>query len=77
MTRDRTSALPAFPHRTVINAFLSLLALAVANEVFDWRLVADYDWEWIVAMTVLGANVLPFLILTGLRRQRLSTHPGH
>jgi hypothetical protein len=77
MTRDRTSALPAIPHRALIKAFLSLLVLSVANEVFDWRLVGDYDWEWIVAMTVLGANVLPFLILTGLRSQTLSNHPPH
>ena len=34
--------------------FLTVLALAFANETFDWPLVGTYDWEAIVALTLFG-----------------------
>lgn len=34
--------------------FFALLALAFANETFDWRLVGNYDWEAILALTIFG-----------------------
>ena len=34
--------------------FLMVLALAFANETFDWPLVGTYDWEAILALTLVG-----------------------
>jgi hypothetical protein len=34
--------------------FLMVLALAFANETFDWPLVGTYDWEAILALTLFG-----------------------
>ena len=68
MAYDRAPAPTTFPHRIVGITFLALFALSYANEIFDWRLVGNYDWELIVAMTLLWVIYLPFFILTGLRR---------
>ena len=68
MAIDRAPAPPGFAHRTAFKTFLFVLALAYANEFFDWRITGIYDWEWIVAVTLLGVIYLPFFILSGLRR---------
>ena len=61
-----------------MRTFLFVLALSDANEIFDWRIVGDYDWEWIVAMTLLGVISLPYFILTGPRGDsRRPTHLRH
>lgn len=38
--------------------FLMVLALAFANETFDWPLVGTYDWEAILALTLFGLGGL-------------------
>ena len=45
--------------------FLVLLTLAFTNEAFDWRLVGDYDWEAIVALTLFGLGGVTFAALAG------------
>ena len=44
--------------------FLALLALAFANETFDWRFVGNYDWEAIVALTLFGLGGLTYAALS-------------
>lgn len=50
--------------------FLALLALAFANETFDWRLVGNYDWEAIVALTLFGLVGITYAALSGRRPQQ-------
>ena len=45
--------------------FLAVLALAFANETFDWRLVGNYDWEAIVVLTLFGLGGVTFAALAG------------
>ena len=44
--------------------FLAVLALAFANETFDWRLVGNYDWEAIVALALFGLGGLTYAALS-------------
>ena len=45
--------------------FLGLLTMAFANETFDWRLVGNYDWEAIVALTLYGLGGFTYAALSG------------
>ena len=48
--------------------FLVLIVVAFANEGFDWRLVGNYDWEAIVALTLVGLSGLVYMLLSRRRR---------
>ena len=47
--------------------FLMLLALAFANETFDWPLVGTYDWEAILALTLFGLGGIAGALVTNRR----------
>lgn len=49
--------------------FLALLALAFANETFDWRLVGNYDWEAILALTLFGLGGVTYAVLADRSRE--------
>ena len=68
MTYDRAPAPPTVRESRVVDALLFVFALSLANEVYDWRVVGDYDWEAIVAVTLLGAIFMAYSKLTGPRR---------
>lgn len=50
--------------------FLFLVVLAFANETFDWRLVGNYDWEAILALTLFGLGGFTYAALSGQRPER-------
>ena len=47
--------------------FLMVLALAFANETFDWPLVGTYDWEAILALTLFGLGGIAGAAVSGRR----------
>lgn len=47
--------------------FLTLLALAFANETFDWPLVGTYDWEAILALTLFGLGGIAGTLVSNRR----------
>ena len=65
------------PQRNASALFLVLLTLAFTNEAFDWRLVGDYDWEAIVALTLFGLGGATYAALSGRRpEQGARAHAG-
>ena len=55
--------------------FFALLALSFANETFDWRLVGNYDWEAILALTLFGLGGFTYAVLSD--RSREPDAPSH
>jgi hypothetical protein len=55
-------------------AFLLIFAVSLANEFFDWRIVGNYDWEAIVALTLVGLVATSYVLLTGRRHRSGVAH---
>lgn len=67
MTYASTTARMSKSQKKLSALFLMLVILAFANEAFDWRLVGNYDWEAIVALTLLGLGGFTHAALSGHR----------
>ena len=67
MTYTRDLALPPARKRKIVGTFLVVFVLSLANEIFDWRLVGDYDWEAIMALLLVGLIVIPYSIRSAHR----------
>ena len=70
MTYASTSARMSKRQKKASVFFLVLMILAFANETFDWRLVGNYDWEAIVALTLFGLGGLTYAALSGRRPEQ-------
>lgn len=68
MTYASTIARLSDRQKKASGLFLLLLALAFANETFDWRLVGNYDWEAIVALTLVGLAGFAYALFSRRRR---------
>jgi hypothetical protein len=67
MTYAATTAHMSKSQKKASALFLGLVILAFANETFDWRLVGNYDWEAILALTLFGLGGLTYAALSGRR----------
>ncbi|HSD18158.1 MAG TPA: hypothetical protein VLC71_12985 [Thermomonas sp.] len=65
MTYASTTARMSNSQKKASVFFLVLVILAFANETFDWRLVGNYDWEAIVALTLFGLGGFTYAALSG------------
>jgi len=70
MTYASTTARMSQSQKKASAIFLALVILAFANETFDWRLVGNYDWEAIVALTLFGLGGFTYAALSGRRPEQ-------
>lgn len=67
MAHDSSTARLSSRQKKASVLFLSALALAFANETFDWPLVGVYDWEAIVALTLFGLGGVTGAVVSSRR----------
>ena len=76
MTHASITARMSRGQKKASTLFLFLVILAFANEIFDWRLVGNYDWEAILALTLFGLGGFTYAALSGHRTERGAPYPA-